>query len=111
MRWRFWRRIKILPGVRLNVGKKGASVSLGPRGSKLTFGKKGVRSTFGLPGTGLFVTDYRKWRDEHGVERPPANTAPAPDERMPNWEFYFFQKLLNDRIGEWEHAWSEATVG
>ncbi len=53
MGFRFYRRIRIAPGVSLNVGKTGASVSVGPRGAKMTFGKKGTRASVGLPGTGV----------------------------------------------------------
>ncbi|MFQ5698134.1 MAG: DUF4236 domain-containing protein [Myxococcota bacterium] len=56
MSFRFWRRIKIAPGVTLNLSKRGASVSLGPRGAKLTLGRSGARATAGIPGTGLFYT-------------------------------------------------------
>ena len=53
MGFRFYRRIKIAPGVSLNLGKKGASVSIGPRGAKMTFGKNGTRTSVGIPGTGM----------------------------------------------------------
>ena len=53
MGFRFFRRIKIAPGVSLNLGKRGASVSVGPRGAKMTFGSRGVRSSVGIPGTGI----------------------------------------------------------
>lgn len=53
MGFRFYRRIKIAPGVSLNLGKRGASVSVGPRGAKMTFGSRGVRSSVGIPGTGI----------------------------------------------------------
>ncbi|MFP6685711.1 MAG: DUF4236 domain-containing protein [Polyangiaceae bacterium] len=56
MGFRFWRRIKILPGVTLNLSKSGASVSLGPRGAKFTVGPSGARATAGISGTGLFYT-------------------------------------------------------
>ena len=56
MGFRFWRRIKILPGVTLNLSKTGASVSLGPRGAKFTVGPSGARATAGISGTGLFYT-------------------------------------------------------
>ena len=57
MGMRFFRRIKILPGVTLNLSKRGISFSLGPRGAKLTVGTKGSRATVGLPGTGLRYTE------------------------------------------------------
>ena len=53
---RFWRRVKIAPGVTLNLSKSGTSVSLGPRGAKTTIGHGKVRQTVGLPGSGLFYT-------------------------------------------------------
>lgn len=56
MGFRFWRRMKIAPGVTLNLSKSGGSLSFGPRGAKLTVGPRGVRGTVGLPGTGLFYT-------------------------------------------------------
>ena len=53
MAWNFRRRVKILPGVTLNVGKTGVSTSVGVKGAQMTFGKNGRRTTVGLPGTGL----------------------------------------------------------
>lgn len=54
MGFRFRKSIKILPGVRVNIGKSGiSSVTVGPRGNSITAGKSGVRQNIGLPGTGL----------------------------------------------------------
>jgi hypothetical protein len=61
MGWRFQRRRKILPGVTLNVGKRGASVSAGPRGAKVNAGTRGVGATLSLLGTGLAYV----WRKRH----------------------------------------------
>ena len=36
--FRFRRSIKILPGIRLNVGKRGVSTSIGVRGAHITVG-------------------------------------------------------------------------
>jgi len=44
MSFRFWRRIKIAPGVTLNLSKSGGSLSLGPRGAKFTVGSRGKRA-------------------------------------------------------------------
>ncbi len=52
MGFRFQRRIKIMPGVTLNVGKRGVSTSFGRRGAHVTIGQNGVRTTVGIPGTG-----------------------------------------------------------
>jgi tetratricopeptide (TPR) repeat protein len=56
MSFRFWRRIRIAPGVTLNLSKSGGSLSFGPRGAKFTIGPHGKRVTAGIPGTGLFYT-------------------------------------------------------
>lgn len=53
MGFRFRRSVKIAPGIRLNLGKSGASVSLGGRGARVTIGNKRITQTIGLPGTGL----------------------------------------------------------
>lgn len=56
MGFRFWRRMKIAPGVTVNLSKSGGYLSFGPQGAKITVGPRGVRSTVGIPGTGLFYT-------------------------------------------------------
>jgi len=53
MGFRFSKRIKILPGVSINLSKSGVSASVGPRGAKINIGKRGVRANVGLPGTGM----------------------------------------------------------
>lgn len=53
MGWRFQRRKKLLPGLTLNVGKRGRSLSLGRRGAKLNLGRRGATGTVTLLGTGL----------------------------------------------------------
>ena len=50
---RFGRRLKIGPGVYVNISKSGLSLSVGPRGAKLNIGRRGPRVTLGIPGTGL----------------------------------------------------------
>jgi hypothetical protein len=53
MGWRFQQRKRIAPGVRLNLGKRSASMSVGPRGAKLNVGTRGLGATLTLLGTGL----------------------------------------------------------
>ncbi|AUZ06363.2 hypothetical protein ADP71_31850 [Vitreoscilla sp. C1] len=54
MGWRFRKSIKILPGVRVNIGKKGiSSVSVGRRGASINVGKRGTHANVGIPGSGL----------------------------------------------------------
>jgi hypothetical protein len=70
---RFRRSVKLLPGVRLNFGKRGASVSVGVRGAHVTYGPTGRRTTVGIPGTGL---SYTSTTSAH--RRTPQETAGAP---------------------------------
>ena len=64
MAFRFQRRIKIAPGVRLNVSKSGVSTSVGTRGARVTFGDGKRRTTVGIPGTGLSHTSVTTERHE-----------------------------------------------
>jgi hypothetical protein len=59
MRLRFYRRVRVLPGVTINLGKRGLnSISFGRRGAHYTVGLDGhERLTIGLPGSGLYLTD------------------------------------------------------
>src|ERR1700737_1728366 len=71
---RFRRSIKVLPGIRLNFGKRGISASIGVRGAHVTYGPTGTRTTVGLPGSGLSYTRVEKPHREV----PIARTAEAP---------------------------------
>lgn len=53
MALRFNKRIKIAPGIRVNVGKRGASLSVGGRGASVNIGSRGVYGNVGIPGTGV----------------------------------------------------------
>lgn len=53
MAFRFRNTIRLAPGVRLNLGKRGISVSAGVRGASVTLGKNGLWGNVGAPGTGL----------------------------------------------------------
>lgn len=53
MAWRFRKRIKIIPGVHLNIGKKGLSTSIGMRGASITIGRSGSYLNTSIPGLGI----------------------------------------------------------
>jgi Protein of unknown function (DUF4236) len=80
MGFRFSRRIRILPGVRLNLSKSGVSTSIGGRGAWLTFGKRGTRATVGLPGTGLSYSTTVAGRQS---KAPSAAAPPDPVSEAP----------------------------
>ena len=52
MSLRFRRSIKLLPGVRLNMGLHGAGLSVGPRGLHVGVNRRGMYTSAGIPGTG-----------------------------------------------------------
>ena len=54
MAWNFRKRIKIAPGIHLNLSKGGISTSIGPKGAKISIGKKGTYLNTSIPGTGLY---------------------------------------------------------
>jgi len=98
------RSIKLLPGIRLDLGKRGfircfaphlsraleaapsgvrrrqasSSTSIGVRGAHVTFGKTGTRTTVGLPGSGLSFTHLDKQRRERLVTLAPSLESSAP---------------------------------
>ena len=57
MGFRFRKRIKIAPGISLNLSKSGISASLGKPGATVNIGPKGERVTVGIPGTGISYSD------------------------------------------------------
>ncbi|HHL40505.1 MAG TPA: DUF4236 domain-containing protein [Deltaproteobacteria bacterium] len=95
MGFRFWRRIKIAPGVTLNLSKSGGSLSFGPRGAKFTVGSRGKRATVGIPGTGLFYTTTLP-SGRSGGRRSASYSAQAaptvrPEDRL---TLGFFKRLI-----------------
>ncbi|EHK9078625.1 DUF4236 domain-containing protein [Vibrio parahaemolyticus] len=53
MGFKFRKRIKIAPGLHVNISKSGVSTSIGKPGATVNIGKKGVKATVGVPGSGL----------------------------------------------------------
>lgn len=58
MAMRFRRSIKLMPGVKVNVGKKSASVTFGGKILRKTINTNGQETISGsLPGTGMYWTE------------------------------------------------------
>ncbi|MCE0733512.1 DUF4236 domain-containing protein [Halomonas sp. G15] len=74
MAFRFQRRIRLAPGVRLNLSKRGLGLSVGPRGASLSVGPSGVHGHAGIPGTGL---SYRQKLSGAGRQRRASRSAAA----------------------------------
>lgn len=77
MALRFRRSVKILPGLKLNIGKSGInSVTIGKRGASVTAGKKGVYGNVGAPGTGI------SYRSKLSGDAPRQKTGKAPENHI-----------------------------
>lgn len=72
MGFRFQKRVKLLPGVTLNLSKRGVSTSVGVKGLRVTKGHGKTRTTVGLPGTGISHTSVR-------ADRPKESTTHEVD--------------------------------
>ena len=94
MGFRFFRRMKTAPGVRLNFSKSGISPSVGVRGARVTFGRRGIRKTVGIPGTGLFYTEVSSPGRGRGTAR--AKPAPLPPPKH-DLELGFFKRLFTPK--------------
>ena len=83
MAFRFQKRIKILPGLRLNVSKTGISWTVGTRGASVTSRDGNLTGNVGLPGTGV---SYRKRIDlpDAEVESLDQPVKPASSGK-PSW--------------------------
>ncbi len=73
MGWRYRKRIKILPGIDINISKSGISTNVGVKGASVTFGPKGTYVNTGLPGSGLYRRDRlsgsdKKYEYSNGTE-------------------------------------------
>lgn len=53
MAWRFQKRIKIAPGLRLNISKSAISLTGGVKGASVNAGKNGSYLNLGVPGSGF----------------------------------------------------------
>lgn len=76
MPWRYQRRVKVGPGMTLNLGKTGASVSLGPKGAHTTLGHGRIRRSLKVPGVpGLYYSTTTRTSLD--------GEAPADSEQQP----------------------------
>jgi hypothetical protein len=74
---RFRKKIKIFPGVSVNITKNGiSSVSIGKAGATLNVGgKAGPRATVGIPGTGLSSTQNLGTSANTDTEQPKGHSV------------------------------------
>ena len=82
--FRFYRRMRIFPGLSVNLSKSGPSLTVGMRGAHVTMGPRGVRRTVGIPGTGIYYTSqsgYHSGAHSAHVETP---ISPGQQQRAHN---------------------------
>lgn len=70
MGWQLRKRIRLFPGVGVNLSKHGPSLTLGWRGYHVTVGHGHVTRTVSIPGTGIFYTS------RHGIHSGLHTTSP-----------------------------------
>ena len=76
---RFYRRVRLFPGVSVNLSRSGPSLTMGVRGAHVTVGRRGVTKTVGLPGTGLFYTSRQSLHT--GYHSAASDRQLAPEEQ------------------------------
>jgi AAA+ superfamily predicted ATPase len=78
MSLRFRNRLKVFPGIYLNLGKNGISTTIGPRGANINIGKNGVYSNTGIPGSGISNREnLLKFNSNSNKPSIDINTIPA----------------------------------
>ena len=73
---RLFRRVRLAPGITLNLSGRGPSFSFGVGGAHVTVGRWGVRQTVGIPGTGVFYTAREGWHSGIHTAQPFHDGAP-----------------------------------
>lgn len=88
---RFRRRIRLMPGVHLNLGKAGMSLSVGMRGASITAGARGIYGNVGATGTGLSFRSKL-----FGKKAAPTPSPSAFDAELNNITFNVILRLKDD---------------
>lgn len=91
MGFRFRRSVRLLPGVRINLGgRRGPSITVGARGASLNVGPRGTYLNAGVPGTGV---SYRERLDSE-PETPRQEAPPSLPGGRPSWHWGWLLVLL-----------------
>ena len=81
MSLRFRKRLKVLPGIYLNLGKNRISTTIGPRGANINISKNGIYLNTGIPGTGI---SNREKLFSGDTDKPNLNNSlPTDDNSLP----------------------------
>jgi hypothetical protein len=88
MAWSFHKRIKIIPGVHLNLSKSGISTSIGVKGASMTFGKSGTYLNTSIPLLGI--------NNRHKL----SGSSPQPQVYLPNEPIEVLDNIFSADIHE-----------
>ncbi|MDE1487658.1 DUF4236 domain-containing protein [Xenorhabdus bovienii] len=100
MALKFRKRIKIAPGVYINVSKSGISTSIGGKGATINIGKNGTKATVGIPGTGLSYSTKLSGKKEASQQNLINEQAiPEPEEKKPSKKATFFVLVFYVVVG------------
>jgi hypothetical protein len=75
--FRFYRRVRLCPGLSVNLSRSGPSLSVGIRGAHVTLGPRRITKTVGIPGTGLFYTSRHGTYTGYHSAKQDAPVTPA----------------------------------
>ena len=79
MSFKFRKRIKLAPGLWINLRKGFPSLSIGKPGLTTNVGQRGVRTTVGIPGSGFsYTTRTTKWSEGNSLLHVPPADDPLP---------------------------------
>jgi tetratricopeptide (TPR) repeat protein len=76
--FQFRKSFQLLPGVRINMSKRGLSLSVGPKGAHITAGPGGTQLHLDLPGSGMYYRRKLDTKDTNSSNGEKADNA-VPD--------------------------------
>lgn len=99
MGFNFRKSLKIAPGVKINITKKGvSSLSVGKNGARVNVGKKGIKTTVGIPGSGLSYSKHSSYNNPPPLANNSApfanNPPPLPFQKVKDKSSIGFGTLL-----------------
>ncbi|QOY36017.1 DUF4236 domain-containing protein [Anaerobacillus isosaccharinicus] len=101
MSFRFQKRVKVAPGIRLNISKRGVSTSVGRRGGSVTLGRRGLYGNVGLPGSGLsYRTKLDKTTGRTLYTSPQKNSRAVPQTVLLNFDKTSHSLVFVDEDGQ-----------
>jgi len=85
MAWSFRKRIKIIPGIHLNISKRGISTTIGVRGASVNFSSRGTYLNTSIPGTGFSHRQQISGGNNASIQQPAYSpTLQTPVLPIPN---------------------------